>query len=81
MKKYILYIVVFGIIGLIFGYLFFGKIAGEYVSLKTVFSTSKNAIESFGRSISGLAKMKQNILVSGALGAVIGFVIAFLKKK
>ncbi|HRW63658.1 MAG TPA: hypothetical protein P5132_09230 [Bacteroidales bacterium] len=81
MKKYIFYILVFGLIGLIFGYLFFGKIAGEYVSLKAIFSSSQNALESLGRSISGLAKMKQNILISGGLGAVIGFVIAFLKKK
>ena len=81
MKKYIISILIFGIIGLVFGYLFFGKIAGEYVNIRTIFSSSQNAFESFGRTISGLAQMKQNILISGGLGAVVGVVIAFLKKK
>ncbi len=81
MKKFIVYILIFGIIGLLFGYLFFGKIAGEYVQLKTIFSSSQNALESFGRGVAGLTKMKQNILISGGVGAVVGFVVAFLRKK
>ncbi len=81
MKKHIIYILIFGVLGLVFGYLFFGKIAGEYVSLKTIFNSSSNAIESFGRGISGLTNMKQNILISGGIGAVIGFVMVSIRKK
>lgn len=81
MKKYILYILVFGIIGLIFGYLLFGKIAGDYVSIKTIFSSSENALESFGRNISGITSMKQNILISGGIGAVLGVIILLIRRK
>lgn len=81
MKKYILYIVIFAVIGLIFGYLIFGKFSGDYVSLNTIFGSSENALETFGRNIAGLNTMKQNILISGAAGALVGFVIVFIRRK
>ncbi|MCK5171170.1 MAG: hypothetical protein KAQ75_14925 [Bacteroidales bacterium] len=81
MRKFIIYILVFAVLGLIIGYLIFGKFGDEYVHLKTIFSSSKSAIGSFGRNISGLAKMKQNILFSGGIGAVLGLIIAFVRKK
>lgn len=81
MKKTISYLIIFAIIGLIVGYLFFGKIAGEYVELTTIFNSSENALESFGRSISGIKEMKQNILISGGVGAILGVVIAYVRRK
>ena len=81
MKKTLSYLIIFAIIGLIVGYLFFGKIAGEYVNLTNIFSSSENALESFGRSISGLKEMKQNILISGGVGAILGVVIALVRRK
>ena len=80
-NKTIIYIILFGVLGLIFGYLLFGKIAGEYLSLKTIFSFSQSKIESFGRNISGLTRIKQNILISGGIGAVIGILVSILRKK
>ncbi|PLX20385.1 MAG: hypothetical protein C0597_04170 [Marinilabiliales bacterium] len=58
----------------------FGKVAGEYVNIKTIFGTSQNAFESFGRNVSGLTSMKQNILISGGIGAVVGIVIKVIRK-
>lgn len=81
MKRFILYVVLFGVFGLIAGYLLFGKIAGEYISLKTILSQSGNAIESFGRKISGLTQIKQNIFISGGIGAVFGLILSIIKKK
>lgn len=81
MKKLVIYILLFGIIGLIIGYLLFGKMGGEYINVKVIFNSSKSAIESFGRNVSGLAKIKQNILISGGIGAVLGLVITFIRKK
>ncbi len=80
-KKKLIYIVLFAVIGLIIGYLLFGKIGNEYVSLKAIFRVSKSGIESFGRGISGLTKIKQNIFISGGAGAVLGLVISLLRKK
>ncbi|HAN18934.1 MAG: hypothetical protein A2X13_11935 [Bacteroidetes bacterium GWC2_33_15] len=80
MKKTLILILLFGILGLVAGYFLFGKIGDEYVSLKTIFSNSSNAIESLGRKISGIEKMKQNILISGGVGGLLGLIIGFRKK-
>ena len=81
MKKPVLFIVVFAIIGLIVGYLIFGRISGEYVDLNLIFQQADSGIETFGRKLSGIATMKQNILISGGVGAVVGFVVSLLSKK
>ena len=81
MKKSVTLIVVFAIIGLVLGYLIFGRISGEYVGLDVIFNQSDNAIESLGRQLAGIQKMKQNILISGGGGAIVGFVISLIRKK
>ena len=81
MKRTGLFIFVFVIIGLILGYLIFGRIGGEYVSIKTVFSQSDNALESIGRNLAGLKQMKQNILISGGAGGVLGLVLSLIRRK
>ena len=80
-KRTLTYVILCAIIGLIIGYLLFAKIGNDYVSLKTIFGFSKSGIESFGRGISGLTKIKQNILISGGVGAVLGLVISLMRKK
>lgn len=80
-KKTITYLILFAIIGLIAGYFLFGKIGNEYVSLKSIFGLSSNSLESFGRKISGLSKIKQNILISGGVGAIAGLIISVFRKK
>ncbi|OFX24605.1 MAG: hypothetical protein A2041_01080 [Bacteroidetes bacterium GWA2_31_9b] len=80
MKKSIILILLFGILGLVAGYFLFGKIGGEYVNIKTIFSTSSNAIESLGRKIAGIEKIKQNILISGGVGGLVGLIIGLRKK-
>jgi hypothetical protein len=81
MKRILSYVIFFAIIGLVVGYLLFGKIAGEYVNIKTIFGSASNPFESFGRNISGLTSMKQNIFISGGIGAVLGFVIVLIRRK
>jgi len=81
MKRTGLFIIVFLIIGLVLGYLIFGRIAGEYVSLEVVFGQSENVLESIGRNISGLKEMKQNILISGGVGGVVGLILSLIRRK
>jgi len=80
MKKSIILILLFGILGLVAGYFLFGKIGGEYVNIKTIFSTSSNAIESLGWKIAGIENIKQNILISGGVGGLVGLIIGLRKK-
>lgn len=70
--KKIFSILVFAVIGLAIGYAVYGKVAGEYVSLKTVFSFGGNALQNAFRSISGIEDMRNKILICGAIGALVG---------
>jgi len=81
MKRTVIFILVFIVIGLVLGYFMFGRMAGEYVSLGTIFGESDNALESFGRNISGLTEMKQNILISGGAGGVLGLILSLIGRK
>ncbi|MFC2136980.1 hypothetical protein ACFLTE_02285 [Bacteroidota bacterium] len=81
MKKLLIYLLVFGVIGLIVGYFLFGKIAGEYVSLGSLLDFSSSGLAKFGRKISGVEAIRKDILISGAVGAIVGIIIGYLKKK
>jgi hypothetical protein len=80
MKNFSIPILVLTIAGLVIGYLIFGKIAGEYLSLNAIFGGSSGALESFGRKVAGLDSIRQNILLSGLGGAIVGLVYHFVKK-
>jgi len=81
MKNPIVSVILFAIVGLILGYLIFGRISGEYVDISTIFHGSSGALESFGRKLAGITKMRQNILISGGVGAVVGYVVYLIRKK
>lgn len=81
MKNPIVSVILFAIVGLILGYLIFGRISGEYVDISTIFHSSSGALESFGRKLAGITKMRQNILITGGVGAVVGYVVYLIRKK
>ncbi len=65
-------IAAFAVLGLIIGYVFFGKWGGEYVSLKTLFSFDGSPLHRAFRVISGIDDMRDKVLVCGAIGVVVG---------
>jgi hypothetical protein len=69
--------VVVGVLGLIFGYLIYGKVAGDYVSLSTLFSSSSNVLERTARSIAGIDAIRSKVFLCGGVGALIGLVGGF----
>lgn len=80
-QKTILSISTFTIFGLIAGYAIFGKLGGEYVSLKTLFSFGGNAIFRAFQSISGLEDMRNKILLCGVAGGAVGILASFRLKR
>lgn len=80
MKHSITIVLLFALIGLIAGYLFFGKIAGEYVSISTLLKPASNDLVSFGQKISGITKVRNNIAMCGGIGAILGIIIRIFKK-
>ena len=80
MKQSLIIVLVFALIGLVAGYLFFGKIAGEYVSISTLLKPASNDLVSFGQKISGITNVRNNIAICGGIGAILGIVIRLFKK-
>ena len=76
-QRTILSVSAFTVFGLIVGYAVFGKLGGEYVSLKTLFSFGGNALFRAFQSISGLEDMRNKILLCGVAGAVVGILATF----
>ncbi len=79
--KNILSIIAFAVLGLIIGYAYFGKLAGEYVSLKTVFSFGGNAFHNAFLSITGIETMRNKIMLCGAAGAAVGMLLTLRWKR
>ena len=79
--KRMIYIAAFAMLGLIAGYLFFGKYAGEYMNLKTLFSFGENRIQSAFRAIAGIDEVRNRILLCGAIGAMVGLLFPIKTKK
>lgn len=80
-QRTVLSILAFTVFGLIVGYAVFGKLGGEYVSLKTLFSFGGNALFRAFQSISGLEDVRNKILLCGVAGGVIGTLASFRLKK
>lgn len=80
MKRIVIYAIIFTVLGLVLGYLIFGRIAGEYIEVRAIFTKSDNVLESIGRTITGLKQIKQNILISGGVGAVAGVIVGLVRK-
>jgi predicted tellurium resistance membrane protein TerC len=84
MRNIIIFGVVLAVLGLLFGYLVFGKIAGEYVSVKTLFtSSSGSVIKGLVQKVIGITTIRRNILISGGVGLIAGVILgaAFAMKK
>jgi hypothetical protein len=81
MKKNLISIAAFAVLGFIIGYVIFGKWGGEYVSLKTLFSFGGNALQGAFRSLSGIEEMRNKVMLCGAAGAVVGIILTYRGKK
>ena len=77
----IVFILICAMIGMAIGYGIFGKIAGHYVSVGSLLSFGGNALQNAWNSVSGLAEMRNKILLCGAGGAVVGYLLSTRFKK
>jgi hypothetical protein len=78
MKRTILLLLIVGIIGLAVGYLIFARTSGGYVSIDVLLSPSKNVLDDLVKSVTGIKKMRQNILICGAVGAGAGLLLGLV---
>ncbi len=81
MKKLIIFILVFVIIGFITGYFLFGKIGNHYISIESLLDLSGGGLEKFGKKLTGVQGIRKDILISGLAGAILGVIIGYFRKK
>jgi hypothetical protein len=81
MKRIILLLIVVGIIGLAVGYLIFARTGSGYVSVQVLVSPSKNVLDELVKSVTGIKRIRQNILICGAVGAGVGLLLGLVTSK
>lgn len=69
------FLVLFGIIGLVAGYLIYGKVGDDYIDPIKLFAEKKGVIGYGVERLYGLEKKRNNILVAGGAGAVLGLIL------
>ena len=61
-----------GILGLVVGYLVFARDGGGYMNPIEVFFPGGDLLSQIGDTLSGGERIRRNVLLSGAVGAVVG---------
>jgi len=80
MSRFLGPVVVLGIVGLVVGYFLFGKVAGSYIDIKSLIMPTDSILGQLGNAVRGVEGIRRNILISGGAGAVVGLVVAFVRR-
>ncbi len=77
MKNVVLLAVVFGIVGLIVGYLIFARapLTGELISIGDLFRRPNDLVGQIVNDVLAFETIRRSILLSGAGGAVVGIIL------
>ena len=83
MRNLAIFGLLFGIIGLVIGYLIFGRwgLTNELIPLQDLFSSADNALGRIARDVAGLSSKRQSIYISGGVGVAIGIVLGLLLRR
>ncbi len=67
--------------GLVIGYLIFGHVAGEFIEISSLLDPPRDFLEEIEETILGIRRIRQNILVSGAIGLGLGLILGAILNK
>ena len=81
MRKILTSALFLGIIGLVTGYFLFGKVGNSYIGLNALIAPSDNLLSQLGNKLRGVETIRQNILLAGGAGAVIGAVLGIVRSR
>jgi MFS family permease len=82
MKRVIIFSILLGVVGLVLGYLLFGKFAGEYIDISLLISDSDNLFKNIEKTIAGVEEIRRKILIMGGAGFALGLLISiFFRRK
>ncbi|NBF39912.1 MAG: hypothetical protein GVY14_05800 [Spirochaetes bacterium] len=72
---------IFGVFGLIVGYLIFGRAGGDFVAVTDLVRLPDNIFQEFGQAFRGIREIRRNILISGAVGLGVGVMYSALRRR
>lgn len=83
MRNLLILTAIFGVVGLVVGYLIFGRIGitNELIPLRDLFSSGDGILGDIGRQVAGFADKRQSIYISGGVGVVVGVALGFVLKR
>ena len=81
MRKIILSAIILGVVGLVAGYVLFGKIGNSYISLQNLIIPSKSVLKQLGNTLIGVDEARRNILITGGVGAVFGIIVGIMRNR
>ena len=83
MRNLLILAAIFGVVGLVVGYLIFGRIGitNELIPLRDLFSSGDGILGDIGRQVAGFADKRQSIYISGGVGVVVGVALGFVLKR
>ncbi len=68
-------IILFGVIGLIVGYLLFAKVGNRYIPVADLLQVSRGVMAAIASKLYRYNQVLQNILIAGGVGALVGLVL------
>lgn len=74
MKRTVLALIL-GAAGLAAGYAFFGQVGNRYLDISAILGLEKGLVNDLMGSMVGIGAIRTKILVSGAVGAMAGFLL------
>jgi hypothetical protein len=77
MRNVILLGLVFGVVGLVLGYLIFARapVTGELIAIRNLIDPPRGLVGSIVSELSQFAEIRRNILFTGGGGVVVGVVL------
>lgn len=83
MRNLIVLAVIFGVVGLVVGYLLFGRadLTNELIPLNQLFAGSDNLIGQIRSQLPSFQAKRQNILICGGGGVVVGAVLGIVLRR
>ncbi|MBU8912748.1 MAG: hypothetical protein KOO61_01910 [Spirochaetales bacterium] len=83
MRNLLILAAIFGVVGLVVGYLIFGRfgITNELIPLHDLFSSGDGILGEIGREVAGFADKRQSIYISGGVGIVVGVALGFVLRR
>jgi len=76
MTKTVRFMIIGAVAGLVVGYFIFAKVGGGYINPLNILVPAQGMLDKFAGAVAGIGTIRTNILISGGVGTVAGFLAA-----